>query len=277
MSQPTPQPGRRPSDLRPQVPPEPVHAGEPVRDPGPRGDGDPAPGPVPAGGSGAAPDPEPKRDGVPERGGDPVRASNAEREAVVEALRVASVEGRLTFEELTERSEKAYLAVTRGDLERILADLPGMGAPGAEPAPPQVRRRFTAIMGDCKERIVGRIDQELEALSVMGDVVLDLRGAQVPSGEVTVVATAVMGDVKVIVPDGVTVRMTGYAVMGVRKVQAREAREGVRVPVVNVRAHAIMGDVKIVDDEHHDPVRRALASWWERRKPGGGEGPPGTR
>ncbi|MFI6520584.1 DUF1707 domain-containing protein [Spirillospora sp. NPDC050679] len=195
-----------------------------------------------------------------------VRASDAEREAVVERLRIASVEGRLTFEELTERSEAAYVAVTRGDLERITADLPALGAPGARPAPVQVRRRFSAIMGDCKERISGRVDQELEALSVMGDVVLDLREAQVPTGEVSVVATAVMGDIKIIVPDGVSIDLTGYAVMGDRRVLVREAAPGQRAPVVRVRAQAIMGDIKIVDDEHHAPVRRAISTWWEGRK-----------
>ncbi|GLZ04650.1 hypothetical protein Acsp03_21160 [Actinomadura sp. NBRC 104412] len=205
---------------------------------------------------------------APHRAAGAVRASDAEREAAVERLRVASVEGRLTFEELAERTEAAYLAVTRGDLDAVTADLPGMGAPGAAPAPAQVRRRFAAVMGDCTERIIGRVEQELEALAVMGDVVLDLRGAQVPSGEVNVVATAVMGDVKVIVPDGVVVEMNGYCVLGERKVMVREAGSGARVPVVRIRANVIMGDVKIVDDEHHSPVRRAIAGWWEQRRTG---------
>lgn len=222
MSQPTPRPGRRPVESRPQVPPD------------------------------SSPD-------------DRVRASDAEREAVVERLRVASVEGRLTFEELTERTESSYRAVTRGDLEAVTADLPGMGAPGAEPAPPQVQRKFSAVMGDCKERIVGRVDQRLEVLAVMGDVVLDLRGAQVPSGEVSVTATAVMGDVKVIVPDGVKVEMSGHAFLGDRKVLVREARPGLPAPTVRIQATAVMGDVKIVDDEHNAPIRRALADWWQRR------------
>ncbi|MBT2211399.1 MULTISPECIES: DUF1707 domain-containing protein [Actinomadura] len=241
MSQSSPQPGRpperRPADLRKE----------------PR----PAAVPETAGGPGVDPAAVP--------GVGVVRASDAEREAVVERLRVASVEGRLTFEELTERSEAAYAAVTRGDLELITRDLPGMGAPGANPAPVQVKRKFSAIMGDCKERIVGRIDERLEAVSVMGDVELDLRGAQVPTGEVTVYATAVMGDIKIIVPDGVTVELSGRAVMGDRRVAVREPRPGARVPVVHVVAHAIMGDVKIVDDEHHAPLRRAIASWWKDR------------
>jgi hypothetical protein len=45
---------------------------------------------------------------------DSVRASDSEREAAVERLRAASVEGRLTFGELTTRTEAAYSAQTRG-------------------------------------------------------------------------------------------------------------------------------------------------------------------
>ncbi|GAA4242131.1 hypothetical protein GCM10022254_73810 [Actinomadura meridiana] len=215
------------------------------------------------------PDPSPERSAAElsevTAAPDAVRASDAEREAVVERLRIASVEGRLTFEELTERTEAAYAAVTRGDLERITADLPGMGAPGAEPAPLQVKRRFTAVMGDCKERIVGRIDGPLEAVSVMGDVELDLRGAQVPAGEVSITATAVMGDVKIIVPDGVRVEVTGHNFLGDRRIAVREPHPGARVPVVRVTANVVMGDVKIADDEHHAPARRAIASWWRDR------------
>jgi hypothetical protein len=181
-------------------------------------------------------------------------------------LRIASVEGRLTFAELTERTEAAYAAVTRGELEKITSDLPGVGAPGAEPAPRLESRRFSAVMGDAKERIIGRIEEELNALSVMGNMVLDLRDAQVPRGEVTIVATAVMGDIKIIVPDGVEVRMTGYGVMGDRRVRTRRPEPGHVVPVVHVRAQAVMGDIKIVDDEHHAPARRAFTAWWEDRR-----------
>lgn len=196
---------------------------------------------------------------------DAIRASDAEREAAVERLRIASVEGRLTFEELTERTEAAYTAVSRGDLEHITADLPGLGAPGANPAPVQVKRRFSAVMGDCKERIVGRIEGPLEAVSVMGDVELDLRGAQVPTGEVHISATAVMGDVKIIVPDGVSVELTGHNFLGDRRVSVRGPHPGARVPVVRVTATVVMGDIKIIDDEHHTPARRGITEWWNAR------------
>ncbi len=173
---------------------------------------------------------------------------------MVEHLRVASVEGRLTFAELAERTGAAYTAVTRADLEAVVADLPGMGAPGAEPAPLLKTRRFSAVLGDVTERIVGRIDDELEILAVLGDVRVDLRAAHVPTGAVSVVANAVLGDVTVIVPAGAVVELTGHAVLGDRRVSAREAPAGPHVPVVRIRANAYLGDIKIVDEEP--------APWW---------------
>jgi len=53
-----------------------------------------------------------------------LRASNAEREAVVERLQHALGEGRITMAEFEERVRIAYGATTRGDLESLTADLP---------------------------------------------------------------------------------------------------------------------------------------------------------
>jgi hypothetical protein len=67
----------------------------------------------------------------------PMRASDADREAVVEQLRVALNEGRLTITEFDERVRDAYAAITLADLAPLTADLP-------EPVParrlPEVRR-----------------------------------------------------------------------------------------------------------------------------------------
>jgi hypothetical protein len=60
-----------------------------------------------------------------------LRASDADREAVVERLRSAAVEGRLETEELDERLAAALRARTYGELDGLLMDLP-------DPAP---RRR----------------------------------------------------------------------------------------------------------------------------------------
>jgi hypothetical protein len=53
-----------------------------------------------------------------------IRASDREREAAVEGLRHHYAAGRLEAHEFEERIEAAYDATTRGDLDRLFADLP---------------------------------------------------------------------------------------------------------------------------------------------------------
>ena len=57
-------------------------------------------------------------------------ASDAEREAAAERLRNAAGEGRLAPEELEQRLGVAFGARTRGELDSVVADLPGNGRAG---------------------------------------------------------------------------------------------------------------------------------------------------
>ncbi|WP_173083795.1 DUF1707 SHOCT-like domain-containing protein [Phytohabitans rumicis] len=54
-----------------------------------------------------------------------MRAADDDRHAVAERLRTALNEGRLDLHEYDERLQRAYTAKTYGDLDRLLADLPG--------------------------------------------------------------------------------------------------------------------------------------------------------
>ncbi|MEU4830838.1 DUF1707 domain-containing protein [Streptosporangium sp. NPDC023615] len=198
-----------------------------------------------------------------------MRVSDAERESAVEWLRVASVEGRLTLGELTERTEAAYTARTQAELAVVTSDLPGVrpAAPASPPAPRpagQARRWFVAVMGSSKQRGTWRVDKPIGAVALMGDVVVDLRQAEVRTGAVEIMATAVMGNVKIIVPDGVDVELDGVAIMGEKKVQVIEAPPGTQAPVVRVTAYAVMGDVKVVGDSRTKPIKKAWAAWREQ-------------
>src|ERR1700678_1913633 len=57
-----------------------------------------------------------------------LRASHEDRDRVVDALRVAGGDGRLTTEELDARLERALSARTLGELAELTADLPGTPA-----------------------------------------------------------------------------------------------------------------------------------------------------
>jgi hypothetical protein len=77
--------------------------------------------------------------------GDPrIRASDADRDRTVSLLREHHAEGRLTAEEFHERLDRALAAKTRGELDELLADLPGIDlyrlpAAGIRPVPPGMR------------------------------------------------------------------------------------------------------------------------------------------
>ena len=75
-------------------------------------------------------------------GGDRLRAAHADREQVIEALKDAFVQGRLTRDELDTRAGRALAAPTYADLASLTADIPaepaaaGVGAPAGPGAPP---------------------------------------------------------------------------------------------------------------------------------------------
>ena len=83
-----------------------------------------------------------------------MRASDRDRQQVVEQLRSALGDGRLTMEEYVDRMEAAYQAATYGDLVPLCADLPASGPVIAGPqtaaaatAPPAVFCRTGWLAG----------------------------------------------------------------------------------------------------------------------------------
>ncbi|MDA0179596.1 DUF1707 domain-containing protein [Solirubrobacter phytolaccae] len=69
-----------------------------------------------------------------------LRASDSERERVVEFLREHALVGRLNHDELEERIGLAYAAIYRGDLERLIGDLPRRDQPVARRSRPDQAR-----------------------------------------------------------------------------------------------------------------------------------------
>lgn len=75
---------------------------------------------------------------------DVMRASDDDRQQVVDRLRTAFEDGRLKLEELTERVARAYQAVTYGELAELHADLPA-ASPAAEPRPARASAASPAL------------------------------------------------------------------------------------------------------------------------------------
>ena len=174
-----------------------------------------------------------------------IRASDAEREAVVARLQTAGGEGRLALEELAERLDRAFAATTRDELETLTRDLP-QERPEQLPAA-KSRRWVVGIMGGGTQKGRWRIASHCTVVNVMGGADLDLTGAVVEGPETEIRVFSLMGGSDIVVPDGVHVELSGFAFMGGNdlKLEGRPPPPP-GAPVVRVRAWSIMGgtDVK---------------------------------
>jgi len=145
--------------------------------------------------------------------------------------------------EHAERSERALAARTLGDLTSLTADLT---LPSGQPIKLYPRRSVMAAFA--RERREGRwiVPEVLPVTAFFGNVVLDLRDAVFQSQRVTVYATAVAGQVRLIVPAGVAVEMAGRSFLGVRSVRGRAAAAAPAGVVLDVRTLTLGGAVKAV-------------------------------
>ena len=175
-----------------------------------------------------------------------LRVSDADREATVVRLREAGGEGRLTLEELAERVEQADAARTWGELEALTADLPastGRSSTVTE-APRKERRWIVAIMGGEQRKGRWRPARRTNAIAVMGGIDIDLREAELADGA-EILAVPVMGGVSVVVPEGVSVELSGFALMGGNSGPDDKVLPLPNSPVVRVRAFSLMGGVVV--------------------------------
>lgn len=161
-------------------------------------------------------------------------------------LSEAAADGRLTLPEHAERSERALAARTLGELMGLTDDL---ALPSGQPIRLYPRRSVTAAFA--RERRDGRwvVPDSFPVTAFFGDVVLDLREATLASQRVTIYATAIAGQIKIIVPAGVAVEMVGRSFFGVRSVRGRSMPTSAAKPgagVVEVRTLALGGAVKAI-------------------------------
>lgn len=110
-----------------------------------------------------------------------LRASHEDRDKVVEMLRISAGDGRLTADELDQRLELALNARTFGELTKLVADLPAVGAAGLQAAAitakPKDLVRIDCRSGNAKREGRWVVPQRMEVRVNSGNVVLDFTQA----------------------------------------------------------------------------------------------------
>jgi uncharacterized protein DUF1707 len=191
-----------------------------------------------------------------------LRASHEDRDRVVELLRVAAGDGRLTAEELDERLEAALTARTYGELAALTRDLPA--APGFVPITP-VPGPKDLVRIDCRSGSAKRegrwvVPQRMEVRVTSGSVTLDFTEAVIALPLLQIDAEVHSGGLTLVTKPGVAVDTDDVAVRsGTVKVRAPW---GSQVPVIlRIQVSGTVGSGCITAR----PPRRTFWQWLLRR------------
>jgi hypothetical protein len=204
-----------------------------------------------------------------------LRASDADRERVVEILRHAAGEGRLDVEELDERVTAAYSVRTLTDLETLTHDLvPGSQTPPHPAGTGQVAvrpgasgtSRIISIMSGHERRGRWRVATRCLVLSLMGGADLDLNEAELCGQVTTMRVITIMGGAEIRLPRGVDVQVSKFALMGGHDVELSPETPTPGAPTIELKLLSIMGGVQVRQGPRPprtgvgDSVREALGA-----------------
>lgn len=169
---------------------------------------------------------------------------------MIALLREASVDGRLTVEELADRAEQAEDARTHAQLREIVADLLPGGVLPVAPAGTGTGRsdaveRHRALLSSVERRGRWQLAPRSRYAATLGSIHLDLRQAIMPGPEVEIELKAVLGSCHLLVPEGTDVRVSGGNALGSCELHLGSEAPPPGAPVVHVIVRGTLGLVEV--------------------------------
>lgn len=204
--------------------------------------------------------------GGQDKGRPELRASHEDRDRVVELLRVAAGDGRLTADELDERLEAALTARTYADLAVLTTDLPAASTPvppaGVAVSEPKDVGRIECGSGSTKRDGRWVVPRRMEVRVTSGAVKLDFTEALISQPSLEIDTEVRSGQLILITKPGIAVDADEV-----------EIRSG-RVKVTQPWGHDAPVSLRIVVNGKIGsgqllarPPRRTFWQWLTRRRP----------
>ncbi|WP_233158260.1 DUF1707 SHOCT-like domain-containing protein [Actinokineospora bangkokensis] len=178
-----------------------------------------------------------------------LRVSDAERSHVVGVLQKATGRGLLSLDEFTERTDRALAARTRGELNVLLVDLPGLV--NAENAPaPSAPLELRARMSSVRREGAWEVPAELRLTTYAGSIDLDFTEAVLLSPTTHVHVDVKAANVTLLLPDNSPCDLRDVE----SSVGGRITDRGIKVPTADGPRFRLTGTVRAGSLTIHRPT-----------------------
>lgn len=190
--------------------------------------------------------------------------TDADRQFRIDQVQHALAQDAIEFDQVDDYFEEIYRASTRQELDSAVSNLPVV----AQPPPPASARHLAplnsfSLIGDIKIGGWLAFGPVLNANCMIGDVVIDVSSASIPPEGLEINARALIGDTKIILPDGARVQSNVVSVIGDRKEIIVEPMPG--GPLIRINGFRLIGDVKIYSLSEV-PIGKLRQAWAALRK-----------
>lgn len=190
------------------------------------------------------------------------------KQAAIDRLTEAFAADRIDMDEYERRAALANAARLPRELDELTADLPAVSRASGRPAAPRrpepsrgaeshglrvnpdlaggAPMTTGCVMGD--RHLAGNwlSGDRVSSFTVMGSTKIDLREVDLPPGPLKIEVFTLMGETRIIVPRGLPVRMSAFALMAESRVD-REVEQQTRGAEswVEVSGFAMMGELRV--------------------------------
>ncbi|MHB0897103.1 MAG: LiaF domain-containing protein [Spirochaetales bacterium] len=220
---------------------------------------------------------------VPTQGG--MNEMDRERQTALDTITSAFALGKISLEDYEVRAEKIQKAIALNDIVGQTVDLPPQelprepergtraaasargerGLPNSRPGAASLRRQAPlpaedlfievrngtpefslCVMGDRKLAGDWLNSDQATSFTLMGSTTLDLSNTALPPGRLKIDAIAIMGEIRILVPRGLPVKMSAFPFMGEANVHSSvEQRIDRHLPWVDISGLALMGSITV--------------------------------
>jgi hypothetical protein len=188
-------------------------------------------------------------------------ASHEDRDQVVELLRMAAGDGRLSADELDQRLERALNARTYGELAALTKDLPA--APGSATVEPKDLVRIEAGSGSTRRDGRWVVPRRMEIRIHSGSIRLDFTEAVITQATLGIDVEVNSGSVTLITRPGIVVDTDDVSV-GSGSVRVRPPEDLGTPTLLSIRVSGKVGSGSVTARPPRPP-RRNFWQWLLRR------------